>query len=252
MIRKFLISAVFVSILFSSLPANAIRLRDQAVTFANFNFVNHVASSMSHTYFATTEGIIRYNKFERRWELPLTGSDGMTNEEIKKVWVDTFDDMLYAQTAFSLYEYDLTFDRWYPIDELPEINSDTRHLPRDEPLLPPFQFNYVGGGSLVDPFARSYPVNDILDDHAGRLWVGTWGYGPATAPSSSALLELLPYGLLQNRVNAIHLDDSLVWVSGAVFTSPRTGISVYNPGDNSFFYVESGVSSPRTQSSLWA
>ncbi|MBN1212046.1 MAG: hypothetical protein JXA92_05660 [candidate division Zixibacteria bacterium] len=243
MIRKIIISAVFFGFLFSSADLKAIRLRDQAVTFANFNFINQVASSMSHTYFATTEGIIRYNKFERRWELPLTGSDGMTNEEIKRVWVDTFDDMLYAQTAFSLYEYDLTFDRWYPIDELPEINNDSRHLSRDEPLLPPFQFNFVGGGSLVDPFARSFPISDILNDNSGRLWIGTWGYGPATAPSTSALVELIPYGLLQNRVNAIYLDDSLVWVAGAIGNSPRTGISVYNPEANSFFYVESGVSS---------
>lgn len=231
------------TVLLSFIPTRAFLLKDQAVTFAEFNYVNAVATSMSHAYFATTEGIIRYNKMERRWELPLTGSDGLPREEIKKVWVDTFDDRLYAQTGFSLYEYDMTFDRWYPLNELPEFNTNDRHIRRDEPLIPPFSFNYLGDGSLVDPFARTYPISDIVDDRSGTLWIGTWGYGPATAPSTSTLVELLPYGLLQNRVNAVFLDDSLLWVSGAVTTGSRTGISVYNTLKNSFFYVESGLRS---------
>jgi len=230
-------------IFLSASAPQAFRLKDQAVTFADFNYVNDIASSMSHTYFATTEGLIRYNKMERRWELPLTGSDGMTNEEITRVWVNTFDDKLYVSTNFQKYEYENTFDRWYPVDEVPDLANDSRSLMTDEDLIPPFRFNMVGRGALIDPYARSYTVNNILDDNTGSLWIGFWGYGPATAPSSSKLVELLPYGLLQNRVNAIHMDDSLLWVSGAVMTSYRTGVTAFNPDENTFFHVESGVES---------
>ena len=228
-------------ILISASATRAFRLKDQAVTFADFMYINDIASSMSHTYFATTEGLIRYNKMEKRWELPLTGSDGMYNEEITRVWVNTFDNKLYAATNSQQYEYEPAFDRWYPVDEIPGLANDSRYLRTDTDLIPPFRYNMIGRGALIDPFARTFSVNSIVDDNIGSLWIGFWGYGAATAPSTSKLVSLLPYGLLQNRVNTIYLEDSLLWISGAVGTSYRTGVTVFDPDENTFFYVESGV-----------
>src|SRR3972149_1643217 len=100
---------IFGHILWISLLAqevSAIRLKGQAVTWADFNYVNYSASSMSHVYFATTGGITRYNKLEQCWEPPLTGADGLANEIPQSVWVDRFDEAVYVGADVGPSEYD--------------------------------------------------------------------------------------------------------------------------------------------------
>ncbi len=222
-------------------PVSAQRLQGQAVTYANFDYVYSVTSSISHVYFATTEGIIRFNKLEYRWEDPLTGADGALNEIAKRIRVSRFDERLYITTDFSHYEYDLLFDRWTPLTELPQIDSDNRHIDPPQILLPEFDANYMGLGEFVDYQGRSFLTSDVVDDNSGDLWIGTWGQGAAKAHKPSGLTSLLPYGLLQNRVNVLLPDDSVIWVSGAVLNDFRTGLTAFNPEENSFYYVESGV-----------
>ncbi len=217
------------------------RLQGQAVTYANFSYVYSVTSSISHVYFATTDGIIRFNKLENRWEDPLTGADGALNEIAKRIRVSRFDERLYITTDISHYEYDILFDRWTPLFELPSIENDDRHVDAPQILLPEFNANYMGGGEFIDYQGRSFMISDIVDDNTGDLWIGTWGHGPAKADERSGLTQLLPYGLLQNRVNVLLPDDSVIWISGAVFNDFRTGLTAFNPEENSFYYVESGV-----------
>lgn len=221
----------------------AAKLKGQAVTYADFNFVNYITASMSHVYFATTEGIIRYNKLQDRWEDPLTGSAGIDNEDIKRIWVDAFDRKLFAETSVGLFEYDLLFDKWFPVNELPDLDNNSVHVKPPQIMYPPFGFNYTGDGRIIDRYGRYFYLNDILDDRSGVLWIGTWGYGPARAGSTSNLIDLLPYGLLQNRVKALFKHNGLLWLGGEMFYSYRSGISVFNPGDNSFLHIESGLDS---------
>ncbi len=220
--------------------ATAEQLPGQAITWADFNYVRSVTSSVNKVYFATTNGIIRYNKLERRWELPLTGADGLNGESIQRIWVERFDDRLYVQTTVSYYEYDLTFDRWYPITELPQIDNPISRVPAPEDLMPPIGGTYLGNGQLTDPGGGTYSIREIIDDNSGDLWIGTWGYGPAKANSSSRLMELLPYGLLSDNVYTLVKVDSLLWMSGLAANSPRTGITMFDPPNNSFSYMESG------------
>jgi ligand-binding sensor domain-containing protein len=223
---------------------NAVKLKGQAVTYADFNFVNSVAASMTHVYFATTQGIIRYNKLQERWEEPLTGASGIDNNDVTKVWVDTFDKELYAQTADGLFEYDPLFDRWFPADRLPELDNNSVHVPPPQIMHPPAGFTYAGDGLIIDRFDRRFRLNDIVDDRSGVLWIGTWGYGPARAGRTSSQIELMPYGLLQNRVNALFAQDGLLWVGGAaIFDGFRSGLSVFDPEENRFSHIESGVES---------
>jgi len=222
-------------------PISAQRLQGQAVTYANFDYVYSVTSSINHVYFATTDGIIRYNKLEYRWEAPLTGADGALNEIAKRIRVSRFDERLYITTDFSHYEYDLLFDRWTPLNELPTIDNDNHHVDPPQILLPEFDANYMGQGEFIDYQGRSFLTSDVVDDNSGYLWIGTWGHGAARADEPSGLTQLLPYGLLQNRVNVLLRDDSVIWISGAVLNDLRTGLTAFNPEENSFSYVESGV-----------
>ena len=113
-----LMAATIVAFLLMSMLAHGDDNRVHTVTFADFGYVNSVAASINHAYFATTEGIIRYNKLEERWEKPLTGTLGFFDEVAQQIWVDTFGERLYARTSNGLYEFDLFFDRWFSINDL--------------------------------------------------------------------------------------------------------------------------------------
>ncbi|MCK4573098.1 MAG: hypothetical protein KAU36_01950 [candidate division Zixibacteria bacterium] len=233
--------AILVAFVILAGAPQAAPLKGQAVTYSDFSRIAYIASSMSHVYFATTDGVIRYDKMGFRWEDPLTGAAGIDNRDIHRVWVDHFDQKLYAATSNDLLEYDLLFDRWYPINEIPALNNQSIHITTPDIMYAPPQFNFSSSGYLMDPQGRNFYFNDILDDRTGNLWIGTWGYGAALAGSSSMIIELLPYGLMQNRVGTIYNLDGILWVSGKTVGSYRTGITIFDPDENSFSYVESGI-----------
>lgn len=217
-------------------------IRGQAVTFADFSHIRQVAASSSHVYFLTTEGITRYNKESKTWEKPLTGTGRINHDDIQQIWVDEFDDDLYAETSMGLFEYDVLFESWYPVTEIPKMDSPTRHISPPSIMYPPGRFNYDGGtGNLIDFWGRYFKLVDVLDDGFGELWIGTWGCGALTAGNTSHFLKLLPYGLLQNRVNAIYYDNGILWVSGAVIGNFRTGLTRFDSDKSEFSYIESGI-----------
>ena len=220
----------------------AVTIGAQTLTYADFNSIQDITTSISHVYFATTEGIIRYNKDSQTWEEPMTGSTGLDNQDIRRVWVNTFDDKLYAQTGMGQFEYDNVFDRWLSVTDIPQLENNYVHIQPPAVMYAPAQYNYINNGTLVDPLGRSFQISDIIDDRAGNLWLGTWGLGAAVAGSASDMIDLLPFGLLQNRVNAVYNDSGSLWVSGAALNNIRTDISIFNPDDNNFSYIESGLS----------
>jgi len=230
-------------VVFHYLPVAAAKLKGQAVTYADFNFVNYIAASENYVYFATTEGITRYNKFQDKWEDPLTGVDGIDSRDIKRIWVDSFDKMLIAETSGGLFEYDSLFYKWLPISELPDFDNSSVHIQPPRIMFPPIGFDYTGEGQITDYYGRYFALNDIVDDRTGTLWIGTWGYGSARAGITSGMIDLLPFGLLQDRVNALVKLDDLLWMGGAIFDSYRSGLSVFDLKNNNFFYIESGLDS---------
>jgi len=218
--------------------ASAGILKDQVVTYADFSYINSISSSFEHVYFATTNGITRYNKMTQRWEDPLTGGEGLGSEQVLKVLVDEFDQHLYAETATGYYEYDSLFDRWSPLVEAPKVNNVESHIKPPATMFSPPGFNYPGDGQLIDPEGRSFGITDVLDDGAGNLWFGTWGDGAATASGTSRVLEPLPYGLIQNEVNTVVKFDGQLWLGGAALDFSRTGVTIFDAADNSFSYIE--------------
>ena len=221
--------------------ATASILKGQAVTYADFSRISYIASSMSHVYFATTDGVIRFNKIEYRWEDPLTGADGVDHRDIHRIWVDNFDEKLYASTSTGLYEYDLLFDRWFPVNGIPGLNNESIHITTPDIMYAPLQYNFSNSGYLMDEHGRNFYFNDILDDRSGNLWIGTWGAGSAVASSTSRVIELLPYGLIQNRVGSIYNRGGILWLGGTTVGSYRTGITIFDPDENSFQHIETGV-----------
>ncbi len=213
----------------------------ELVTYSDFSYVNYITTSMSHVYFATTQGIIRYDRVDMRWEEPLTGAEGIDHRDIQRIWVDMFDEKLFAMTSSGAYEYDLFFREWFSVMEIPRLNVNYIHIKSPETMFAPPGFTYDPSGYITDWHGRNFPFSDMIDDRSGNFWIGIWGLGVATAGSATYNIELLPFGLIQNRVNAIYDDDGVLWVSGSTLGAYRTGISIFNVDNNTFSHIESGT-----------
>jgi len=226
-----------------ALSSSALAFRDsgQVVNYTGFNYVTSIATSAKRAYVATTQGIIIFNKNEDRWETPLAGLDGIDAGTIKQIWVDQFDEQLFAETDAGKYEFDLTFGRWTTAFDIPPLVTNDRKIPPPAVLFPPFGFNYDGNGGLIDPQARTFAISEVIDDGAGTLWIGTLGLGLMRAGSSSKDVEPLPFGLLQDAVTAMCEYDSVLYLAGPAFASRRTGITIFDLRQNQFQYIESGA-----------
>ncbi len=216
-------------------------LQGQIVTWADFSHVRSIASSMSNVYFATSSGILVYDKFHQGWSDPMTGSSGLDHYDIRRIRVDDFDDRLHVATSQGYFEYDDLFDRWYPIDDLLSPDHTQNHERPAPSMHAPIGHTYSADGQIVDLIGRVFNLTDILDDGSGQLWLGTWGYGPAQAGRGSEVIEMMPYGLLQDRVDALLLFDDRVWAAGLAGFSARNGISAFDPDVNEFDHFESGL-----------
>ncbi len=235
-----LIILLLTLVIFTS--AQAFYPRGQTVTFGEFNHINYIAVSSTHAYFATTHGIIRYNKAEKYWEDPLTGTEGMDHNDIIRIWVDDFDTQFYAQTSNGYFEYDILLEKWYSLFSKPEVQSLSEHVDLPTAMYAPPLFNYDGiDRFLIDPHGRNFLFEDVVEDFQGNLWIGSWGYGIFTSNRSDYYLDPLPYGLIQDRVNAIFDDNGTLLISGAVLNDKRTGITLYDPEYDDFSYIESGI-----------
>lgn len=213
---------------------------EKTVTYSDFQYIRYIASSMSHIYFATTGGITRYNKLDHHWEEPLTSSIGIDHSDIIRIWSDEFDKKLYASTTVDSYEYDILFDKWFPIASIPSLDIQYRHINAPDIMYLPGEFNYTQRNAIIDPEGRDFQMTDLVDDLDGNMWVGTWGYGAGVSTTTSNVVDFLPFGLLQKRVDAIDNYNGELWLGGANYSSYRTGITKFDPEKLVFDHIESG------------
>jgi ligand-binding sensor domain-containing protein len=240
MYRLLLLAGLFCSFLIGS-TAIASPRKGEMVTWGTFQFIRSVGASLSHAYFATTDGLIRYNKLERRWEDPLTGADGLGQSQIRQIWPSRFDDRLSAQLDQGYAEYDLFFDRWYLRDDKPELDTIYSIIRTPMDFIPPMNFNYFSNGSIADMVGRSVSVSTVAEDNTGDLWIGTWGFGPAWARGGTKDIEFLPCGLLNSRVDVILPVDTELYLGGLLEVDSRAGLTVFHPDGAGTSYIEGGV-----------
>ncbi len=227
---------IFLTLCKSIFAANEIDI----VTYADFSHIRDITVSMNSVYFATTEGIIQYDKFSESWQQPLTGAPGVDYQNIFKLYIDQFDRKLYARTEMSSYEYDILFKSWFYTDNIPELENHSYEVAPSRIMYVPDGYLYTGDGTVQDFNGYVYPINKMIDDGSGMRWLSLWGKGAARA-SISDIIEFLPYGLLQNRVNKIFYSDGVIVVGGDNIGSTHTGITFFDYDNNEFQYKESGL-----------
>ena len=210
------------------------------VTYADFSHIRDIAVSLNAVYFATSEGVIKYDRFSKNWDEPLNGSPGIDYRSIFQIYVDQFDRKLYARTETNSYEYDTMFKDWYFVNEIPTLDNNTSNSAPSSIMYVPPGYVYSGDGYVIDQAGIEYPINRVVKDGADTKWMGIWGLGAAKA-SSGDMIEFLPYGLIQNRVNTIYNSNGEIIVGGGNIGTSRTGLTFFDVDNNKFSYKESGV-----------
>ncbi len=217
----------------------------QAISWTTFSYITTIALSSDFVYFGTTEGILRYQRYERKWYDPITVSDGLPGHEVRRLAVSFDDQFITAETEDGLYSWSDLSNRWYLETDFPSQDSrDSRPRPPLPIMMMPFGYSMSAEGYFSDNQFRDWQITGLIDDQSGTVFIGTWGLGPAKADDRSLMVELMPYGLLQKRTDVIYKDGDSLWLAGnAGHSSPsypnaRAGITLFERSQQRFTFWE--------------
>ncbi len=187
------------------------------VSFTNTRYITSIATGFNTVYFGTTGGILRYDRVQEKWLDPLTVSDGMPDDRIRRLAVDGLTDEIWIQTQTEAAYYNPTFRDWSYISQFPEERVEPPRISlRDLPqLFTPPGYSYFNEGFVTDRNLFQYQITELLRDDRNRIWAGLWGLGPAEIDLSTNDLEVMPQGLFEDDVARLDVDGNEVWFLGA-------------------------------------
>ncbi len=214
------------------------------VSYTQTRFVTSVGLGWSDVYFGTTGGIMRYASLEKTWKNPITTSDGLPTNEIWQIAVRNEDDRIHVLTPLGAWSYDPAFQDWRMEDAFPDHleapNFDrykdflTYHLDVGYRMTEETDLTY-----LIDPFFREYRVINAVEDRFDHLWVATYGHGIADVDLMSDFVTLRPHGLYQEDVQAVYVNDDMVWFGGKAGPSTENALTRWNRKTDEWSYFES-------------
>lgn len=226
-------------------PAYGDIISGEFVSWTDFSHVTAIAISNNYAYFGTTDGIMRYERFDDRFHNPITKSDGLPASYIRRMTV-TFDDQeITVETDQGIYDYSKGIDHWFLETSFPtEFYRDSRPTPPLPQLYPPFGYTMYAQGYIEDNYFRDYDITAWLGDDFRDIFIGTWGLGAAKADDRDYTTTFLPYGLLQKATDAIYIEGDSIWVAGnpgdqlANYPDMRYGVTLFERADQTFTYFE--------------
>lgn len=234
-----------IALLILSVSVSAEIIPGQFVTWSDFSFVSSIAIGRDFVFFATTDGILRYQRFEHKWYPPITVSDGLPDNTISRMAASPDDIELYIETSLGIYRYDFAFEQWYSESEIPPEYYVSSNLPNPLPrFYMPFEYTMSTNGYISDKSLRDFKITAYLDDNFNTVFVGTWGLGPVFVDNRDFEATIKRYGLVQKRVDAIYRDGDSIWVAGneGLYATPdyqlRYGVTCFNTATGEFEWFE--------------
>ena len=241
---KRIIIALVLLCLFA-LPLKAEILPGQFVSWSDFSHITCVAIAQDFAYFGTTEGILRYNRFEHAWYPPITPSDGLPDAYVNRMAVSPDGLVIYVDLTNGVYSYDLDLKRWSPEVDFPDQYYLSSQPPKSMPrFFMPFGFTMYPEGYITDNYLRDFKITAYQDDQFSTIFVGTWGLGPALVDNRDYQTTIVPYGLLQKRTDALYLDGDSLWLAGneglrsAADFESRLGVTLFEKSKQNFTWLE--------------
>lgn len=209
------------------------------VSFTNSRFVTGIARGFNTIYFATTGGILRYDKINERWLDPITVSDGLPDNRIRRFAVDRMTDEIWVDTPVGASYYNPTFEDWSTVINFPvEKVQPTAFTAVDMPqLFTPPGYSYFVPNILTDRNLLEYRITQMLRDDNNLAWMGVWGLGPALADLTISNLEIMPQGPYDDDVADLDIDGNEMWFLGGGQGLPGT-ISYYDRDDDHWEYFD--------------
>lgn len=226
-------------------PARSEIIPGQAVSWTDFSYITCLNVSQEFVYIGTTEGILRYHRFDLQWYPPLTVSDGLSDGYINNLAVPFDDSWIIVNTPSGIYEYDEALEEWTYHNEFPGEYAANFNPPRPLPdVLMPFKYYMAPEGYISDPYFRDYEVTAWLDDGFNNIYIGTWGWGMFKADNTILKADFFPYGLIQKSCIVIYREGDSLWLGGNAgdleygVTNNRQGVTLFELEEQNFSYLE--------------
>jgi ligand-binding sensor domain-containing protein len=182
------------------------------VTYTNFRYVTSVATDRTVVYFGTTGGVIRYDRYAKKWLDPLTVTDGIPDDWIDNIAYDPDWDRIWVATPDGNAYYQPTFQRWYRGGDFPLELAHNDFNRKAFPLLnTEFGYSYHDG-MLTDLNMQEFLLTKGVDDGYDNLFVGTWGMGPVVINTRYRDLTIMPYGPYSANISTIITIGDQLWM----------------------------------------
>ena len=106
-------------------------------------------------------------------------------------------------------------------------------------LFAPEGYVFFQQGYIQDMKLRQFDITDAFQDAFFHLWLATWGLGSCAADVATFQLNLLPYGLYVEDVQAMAWDeDGSMWIGGRHPPGENGGITLWDRENNTWIYFE--------------
>jgi ligand-binding sensor domain-containing protein len=195
------------------------------VNYSDFRYINAAAMDQTTAYFATTNGVIRYDKFANRWLDPMTITDGIPDKNITNIAYDPDYDRFWVATSLGNAYYQPTSEQWYPGGDFPTNWIRNDYHPGSLGVLNT-EYGYLyQNGRLNDLDFRTYQLTRGVDDGFNHLFVGTWGLGTVVINPRYGDLKRLPFGPYSEDVSALVRVGDKFWIGGGP-TDPEPGLTL--------------------------
>lgn len=232
------LSFLFCILILSSSVYGAGRYREgDWVSYSMFRYITSIAMDFDHVYFGTTGGVIRYDRYEKKWDLPFTTSDGLPDNWIRNIAYDPDRNEIWVETYAGAAMYQPVFREWSSGFDFPRhlAKSDTSQI-----NLPDFftehGLTFLSDGYIMDSNLNKYKITNYLKGDSDDLWLATWGLGVGLASLRHLELKMLKFGLYDKDVKAILIDGDNMWFGGSGFFYRSQGITRYDRKTGSWDY----------------
>jgi len=212
------------------------------------NFIISVAFDVNTNFVwcSTHEGISVYRSSWRKWEnifkdeFGLSPADDVVSIgfEDRYVWLESKNGEYFRsenqQIAFSKQT-----ENFIPHEKLRWFGKRAWGSIQLPELFMNDGYFYDSRGLIKDFRLDDYDVTGHSEDPWNTIWISSWGLSIGKADSRIKILEMLPYGLFINNVQAFELDeDGNFWIGGIGAFNGQSGITYWDLERNRFQYYQ--------------
>lgn len=207
------------------------------VSYTNFRYVTSIAADQRVVYFGTTGGIIRYDRFIKKWLYPLTTTGGLPSNIILELAYEPSYNELWALTDKGPAKYNITFEEWYPETDFPdELVRNSWNPSRFPSLFMPFGYDFMNG-YITDPYMRRFSIMVGFEDIDDLMYIGTWGLGPAILNTRYQEIKFMPFGPYNYNISKLIRIGNDLWL-GCDYMLSDKAITRYSLDTQEWEYFE--------------